>query len=125
MPETLRSELRNGARGSLGQVFPNPDSGAFRAQAGFAAGAAAQRIKDFVETIDFHLVNDAEEFPETALREATFSREPREVFHRQIVDGHTARREVRGAEFAERHARRRDVREVCGHPIAQAVFIHA
>ena len=72
-----------------------------------------------VEAIDFHLVDDAEEFAEPALREAILAGEPSEVFDGQIVERDAARRKMRGAELAERHPRGGDVGEIGGHPSAQ------
>jgi hypothetical protein len=58
-------------------IRENPWSRSRRAESGSATGSATNGIKDFVESVDFHLVDDLEELAEAAFGKAFFAGEPR------------------------------------------------
>ena len=58
-------------------IRENPRPGSGRAQSGSATGSATNGIKNFVESVDFHLVDDLEELAEAAFGKAFFAGEPR------------------------------------------------
>ena len=62
-------------------------------------------------------MHDAEQFADAAFGK-TLSIEPHEIFHRQIVERHAARRKMIGAVFPKRHGRAHDLRKVGGEPLA-------
>ncbi len=91
------------------------------AEGGFAAGSDAHGVEGGIGTVDFHLIDDAQEAAEFAARPAVPD-EPLQVFGGEVVNRDAARREMIGAEFAEWHVHAGNVREVRGHVIGQEIF---
>lgn len=83
---------------------------------------ASRFVERGVRAIEFHLMDDAQQFAETAFRK-TFHREVLQVFRGQIVNRHTARRKIPGAETTERHVHAFDLRKLGGH-FGTQVFLH-
>lgn len=86
-----------------------------------AASLPAEFIEDFVAAIDFQLMNHLQQLTQAPFRKAVVGK-PREVFDRQIVERHAARRKMIGTEFTERHEGPADLLQVDRHPMAQPVF---
>jgi hypothetical protein len=65
-------------------------------------------------------VHHAQLFAKATPWKHPLAREPREIFHRKIVDRHTMRWKMRRSKFAERHVRLPDFREILGNVASEA-----
>jgi hypothetical protein len=96
----------------------------WRSQRRSAARPPAQFVKDFIEPIDFHLMDHPEQFAEAAFRKSALFYEPTEILHRQIVQRDAAGRIVIRPVLSKWHPSRADVRKIRRHPLTEPILVH-
>lgn len=83
--------------------------------------AAAQLIENRVGAVGLHVVDDAQQFTESALGKTRLGGKPTEVLRRQVVNRQALRRVRRRSILAKRHARAADLLEIRAHPGRQVI----